>query len=58
MKSIEIRHKGGGIVSAWIDGDDYYIRESLDRGRDIQTICLSRSELQRILALLSAGEGA
>lgn len=46
-----VRKDGRGVVSAWIEGDEIFIRESLDRGKDVQTICLSRKELLKILEL-------
>ena len=43
--------KGGGVLSAWLDNDEIFIRESLDRGRDVQTVAVTRDELLKILAL-------
>lgn len=40
-----------GVLTAWLDENEIFIRESLDRGRDVQTVCVSRAELEKILRL-------
>lgn len=53
-----VRRHGGGVLTAWVDEttDELYIRESLDRGKDVQTVCVSRAELAKISALQKEGE--
>lgn len=69
MDSIRIakgkRECGMGVLTAWVersrvkDGvelDEIFIRESLDRGKDVQTVVVTRAELLKILALESEPE--
>jgi hypothetical protein len=48
---LKIRRKAGdGILDVWSDPDgELYIRESLNRGRDVQTVCLTAHELDKIV---------
>ncbi|MDE2100010.1 MAG: hypothetical protein KGL39_22340 [Patescibacteria group bacterium] len=56
MKAITIkRKKGCGSVVAWEDDGEIYIREKLDRGRDVQTVALSPIELRKILSRYEEG---
>ncbi len=43
-------------LQVWVDDGEIYIRESMDRGRDVQTVCATRSELEKILAAEKDGK--
>ena len=53
MEQIQIRRKKPrqGTLSAWLEEGEIFIRESLERGRDVQTVCVTKEELLKILAL-------
>lgn len=38
-----------GNLKSWTEDGEILIRESLDRGKDVQTVCLTPEELERIL---------
>ncbi len=45
----------GRVLTAWIEPDgEIFIRESLNRGRDVQTVALTKEELLKIVALEEA----
>lgn len=46
------RKDGKGVVNVWFDEGEFYIRESLERGKDVQTVCLSKDEFLKIHANL------
>lgn len=50
------RKKGKGRIIAWTDDGMFYIRESVDRGRDVQTISVSEKELRKVLELEFEGK--
>jgi hypothetical protein len=49
--NLKIRRKASeGILDIWSDPDgEIFIRESLNRGRDVQTVCLTANELDKIV---------
>jgi hypothetical protein len=52
MKDLKInRIGGGGVLRAWIDREVIFIMESMDHGRDVQTVAVTRNELLRIIEL-------
>jgi len=43
----------GGTITAWRDSDTdsgVLIRETMDRGRDVQTVYVTQQDLEKILA--------
>jgi hypothetical protein len=54
---LKVVRKGGGVLRAWIEkcgNEDFiFVRESLDRGRDVQTVGITRPELLKIVTMLS-----
>lgn len=39
-----------GVLHVWVEYGEIFISESLDKGRDVQTVCVTREELSKILA--------
>jgi crotonobetainyl-CoA:carnitine CoA-transferase CaiB-like acyl-CoA transferase len=45
---ITITRKGGGKVQAWKEDDGVFVRESMNRGKDVQTVFLNAEEFAKI----------
>lgn len=51
MLKIQRRPPRQGNLQVWFSDGEIYIRESLDRGKDVQTVCLAPEELGKIVAM-------
>lgn len=50
---MKISKRNNRTLTAWVETDDgseeVFIRESLDRGKDVQTVAITKEELKRII---------
>lgn len=54
---IKRKTKGGGKLQVWVDGADIYIRETSQRGKQVDTVSLSVEEFAKVTAYVGQETG-